>query len=66
MKNRRILLFSILVWLTLIILSGCVQQQPKKNIKRVGMVVGINPDVIEEYKRLHADNHAGVRDLLTK
>ena len=66
MKNRRILEVSILVLLTLIILSGCVQQQPKKNIKRVGMVVGINPDVIEEYKRLHADNYAGVRDLLTK
>ena len=37
-----------------------------KNIKRVGMVVGIKPDMIEEYKRLHADGNAGVRDLLTK
>ena len=30
------------------------------------MVVGIKPDKIEEYKRLHADSNAGVRDLLTK
>lgn len=38
----------------------------KTNIKRVGMVVGIKPEVIEEYKKLHADSNAGVRDLLTK
>lgn len=37
-----------------------------KKVKRVGMVVGINPDDIEEYKRLHADDYAGVRDLLSK
>ena len=39
---------------------------PHKPIKRVGMVVGIKPEKIEEYKRLHADSNAGVRDLLTK
>ena len=37
-----------------------------KDVKRVGMVVGLKPEMIEEYKRLHADEHAGVRDLLTK
>ena len=36
------------------------------NIKRVGMVVGIRPDKIEEYKKLHADSNPGVRDLLRK
>ena len=36
------------------------------SIKRVGMVVGIRPDKIEEYKRLHADSNQGVRDLLRK
>ena len=40
--------------------------QPAKAIKRVGMVVGIKPDQIAEYKRLHAAGNSGVRDLLTK
>jgi L-rhamnose mutarotase len=38
----------------------------KATLKRVGMVVGIKPDAIEEYKRLHADDEAGVRDLLSR
>lgn len=58
------------VILVLGILFSCIQKVEgyvmNKNIKRVGMVVGIKPDVIEEYKRLHADGNAGVRDLLTK
>ena len=37
-----------------------------KSIKRVGMVVGLNPEMMAEYKRLHADDNAGVRDLLNK
>jgi len=39
--------------------------KPKK-IKRVGMVVGLHEGQIKEYKRLHADDNPGVRDLLTK
>ncbi len=35
-------------------------------IKRVGMVVGLNEAMMGEYKRLHADDYAGVRDLLNK
>ena len=54
----------------LLLVSGCSQLSKdyvmNKNIKRVGMVVGIKPDVIEEYKRLHADGNPGVRDLLNK
>ncbi len=55
---------------------GCVEKEEEfteklnvakqKPVKRVGMVVEINPDDIPEYKRLHADSNAGVRDLLTK
>ena len=45
--------------------SGCATNKPQQ-IKRVSMVVGIDPDQIEEYKRLHADGNAGVRDLLNK
>ncbi|MHC4169403.1 MAG: L-rhamnose mutarotase [Planctomycetota bacterium] len=56
--------------LILSLVSGCAQQSKgyvmNKDIKRVGMVVGIKPDQIEEYKRLHADGNAGVRDLLSK
>ena len=47
---------------------GCQQTAPEKsrNIKVVGMVIGLKEDKIEEYKKLHADNNAGVRDLLNK
>ena len=37
-----------------------------KSVKRVGMVVGIKPEMIEKYKSLHADSHTGVRELLRK
>jgi L-rhamnose mutarotase len=46
----------------IVILAGC--QQAK--VKRVGMVIGIKPEKIAEYKELHADSNPGVRDLLTK
>ncbi len=46
----------------MIVMSGCAQQE----VKRVGMVVGIRPEKIDEYKALHADDNPGVRDLLTK
>jgi L-rhamnose mutarotase len=38
----------------------------KASVKRVGMVVGLKPETIEEYKRLHADDEPGVRDLLSR
>lgn len=34
--------------------------------KRIRMVVGIKPELIEEYRRLHAAENPGVRDLLNK
>jgi L-rhamnose mutarotase len=45
--------------------AGSAAKKPQK-IKRVGMVVGIDPERIDEYKRLHADDNPGVRDLLNK
>lgn len=45
--------------------TGCAQEEAKQ-VKRVGMVVGIQPEKIAEYKVLHADDNPGVRDLLTK
>lgn len=35
-------------------------------VKRVGMVIELDPACVEEYRRLHADGHPGVRDLLSK
>jgi L-rhamnose mutarotase len=37
-----------------------------KEIKRVGMVVGLKRDMEAKYRELHADGHPGVRDLLSK
>ena len=36
------------------------------NVKRVGMVIKIKTDRVDEYLALHADSIEGVRDLLTK
>jgi L-rhamnose mutarotase len=44
------------------ILTGCGQTK----VKRVGMVIGIKPEKIAEYKELHAESNPGVRDLLSK
>ena len=32
--------------------------------RRFGMVIGIRPERLGEYRALHADSHPGVRDLL--
>lgn len=45
-----------------VIFSGCAA----KSTKRVGMVIGLKPDKIAEYRNLHADSNPGVRDLLRK
>jgi len=37
-----------------------------EDVKRVGMVIRLEEDMIEEYKKIHADDHNGVRDLLVK
>lgn len=37
-----------------------------KPVKRVGMVIEIRAEDIDEYKRLHADNNPGNRDLSEK
>jgi L-rhamnose mutarotase len=43
---------------------GCAK--PTTKVKRYGQVIGIKKEAIPEYKRLHADDNAGVRDLLSK
>lgn len=46
----------------LILIAGCAQQK----VKRIGMVVGLRPEKMAQYKQLHADSNPGVRDLLNK
>jgi L-rhamnose mutarotase len=53
---------KVLLAVMILLLTGCGQT----NLKRVGMVIGIKPEMIAEYKALHADSNPGVRDLLTK
>ena len=56
---------SVLVILMLMVgllAVGCGQQK----VKRIGMVVGLRPEKMAEYKEVHADSHPGVRDLLSK
>jgi L-rhamnose mutarotase len=66
--NRRlaILILGALGTLSAISCTHDLDIAPDKEPKRVGMVIKIKPEFIEEYKRLHADDNAGVRDLLTK
>jgi len=35
-------------------------------VRRIGMVIGIKPEKMDEYKELHSDKNPGVRDLLEK
>jgi len=60
-KIRKIGLVCRLMLMVLFIF-GCSRPE----VKRVGMVTGIRPERIEQYKRLHADTNPGVRDLLAK
>ena len=62
MKNFLLFITTITICLTL---TAC-SSEPKKNIKRVGMVIGLKSEKIKEYKKLHANGNLGVRDLLDK
>jgi len=53
---------TILTVFIIAMIAGCA----KPDVKRVGQVIKLRPEVITEYKRLHADSYSGVRDLLTK
>ena len=43
-----------------------IDEEQHQNMKRIGMVVKIKTESVEEYKKLHANNNPGVRHLLTK
>ncbi len=44
----------------------CCDEPVTRPPRRFGMVVGLHPDHLDEYRRLHAEDQPGVRDLLTK
>ena len=64
MRDSR--LFAGLVLIAVVAFSAGFAAKKPQEVKRVGMVVGIDPERIDEYKRLHADDNPGVRDLLNK
>lgn len=41
-------------------------QQSNKQVKRVGMVIKIRPECVQQYLSLHQEGHPGFRDLLQK
>jgi L-rhamnose mutarotase len=43
-----------------------IDEERHKNAVRVAMVVKIKKEIVDEYKKIHADNHPGVRHLLRK
>nr|WP_299382886.1 L-rhamnose mutarotase [Allomuricauda sp.] len=66
MKNH---IPKVLILIIAIVMSSCsttskVNTSPA--VKRVGMVIKLKPEFMDEYKALHADSNPGVRDLLTK
>lgn len=68
MKGITVSLLTLLLAIGLT--SGCrsrvSEQAASKEMKRVGLVIKIKPEFIEEYRKLHSASNAGVRDLLTK
>jgi L-rhamnose mutarotase len=63
---------ALLTFIVLFIFIACgrneriVDSEWHKNVKRIGQVVKIKKEHLEEYKKLHADNNPGVRHLLRK
>ncbi|NOR33063.1 MAG: L-rhamnose mutarotase [Bacteroidales bacterium] len=66
MQTVSALLVSVLI---VIASAACTSVKADRNeikeVKRVGMVIKIKPEYIEEYKEIHSDSNSGVRDLLT-
>ena len=46
--------------------SASAPSDTRKVTKRIGMIIGIKPEAIKQYKALHADSNPGVRDLLSE
>ena len=66
MSVKRVAPLFLVCFIAVLLLSGCSESSKSKPPKRVGMVVGLRPEMLDEYKRVHANDHPGVRDLLIK
>ena len=68
-KIKKTVSALIVVLLIVFASAACTSEKAEgntiKGVKRVGMVIKIKPEYIEEYKAIHSDSNAGVRDLLT-
>jgi len=66
MSVKRVAPLLLVCFIAALMLSGCSESLKSKPTKRVGMVVGLRSEMLDEYKRVHANDHPGVRDLLNK
>ena len=66
MKKPLIIFFFFLLFVACSQNKDCIEKKWHENVKRVGMVVKVKKEHLEEYKKLHADNNPGVRHLLKK
>ena len=66
MSEKRVAPLFLVCFIAALMLSGCSESLKSKPTKRVGMVVGLRSEMLDEYKRMHANDHPGVRDLLNK
>ncbi len=66
MKNLLLTCFVFLFFLACSHNEKGIDAKWHENVIRVGMVVKVKKEKVEEYKKLHANNNAGVRHLLTK
>ena len=58
---------SVLLVSFVCMISGCSRVPDKHDrVKRIGMVIKVKADRLDEYLKLHSDNEPGVRDLLSK
>jgi L-rhamnose mutarotase len=54
------ILFAAISLVLCLVFSGCARQK----LRRYGSVIGVKPEKIEEYKRLHADVWPGVLKMI--
>ena len=55
------------VFILFFLFAGCnVEKSRNAEVQRIGMVIKIKEEAIDEYLKLHSPENPGVRDLLTK
>lgn len=60
------LLCGFLLGIVVAFASGAAGQRDADKVERIGMVIGIKPEKIDEYKKLHANAWPGVLKQLTE